>query len=173
MSDDRSHPYRASYVLSRAGTGTSATPSLQTTSATRKWCVRAALPIAGSLLDWIEHGMQAIICAAPTVMFTMGLQTIQRLRMEDRGTAVIDWQLQVCMARRCKLYHCKMCSSSAHAAAFAAQHSQTAVHAAVQGRILRVLDVDARVASKFTMNLLTGRVIQHRCGCCRLPRLVP
>lgn len=34
----------------------------------------------------------------------------------------------------------------------------------MQGRILRVLDVDVRVASRFTMNLLTGRVIQHRCG---------
>lgn len=49
---------------------------------------------------------------------------IQRLRMEDRGTAVIDWRLQ--------------------------------------GRILGVLNVDAKIASTFRMNLLTGRVEQHR-----------
>ena len=99
-------------------------------------------------------------------MSSMGLQTIQRLRMEDRGTAVIDWRLQVCPSLRVFA-----CASPQTAPRFGSVHCSppcvTGKALAVwgmQGRILGVLDVDVAIASTFTMNLLTGRVEQHRCA---------
>lgn len=94
--------------------------------------------------------------------------------MEDRGTAVIDWRLQasksdtvnVSIPTEALEYVCSVIEASATCGSASAcclpKHSDVHVCGDMQGRILGVLDVDAKIASTFRMNLLTGRVEQHR-----------
>jgi hypothetical protein len=162
--NDLSRPCRASYALSRAGTGTSGTPSLLTTSATRKWCAQAASPSPDDALIDIgrssrqkDSSMYHNICRglADHSAASHGGQGNGSDRLAAAGGPRPHVR-QVTILIRAARQHMQQCLPH--------DVKQEPEHAAVQSRILRVLDVDARIASRFTMNLLTGRVIQHRCG---------